>query len=145
MKKRVGELYDKPIVVGNPNEFTKNEIALSDLGGDSFDDGMEYYLVIDRDRLGNNYISFPDNIAVFSTAISNYFNMSKSRIFTKLPPNDICIAFSVSKYDSSDNEYDFDEERCTKNRFITAYNNLSLDDNTLFKRITAKEYYSLLD
>lgn len=33
MKKKVGELYDKPIVVGNPNEFTKNEIALSELGG----------------------------------------------------------------------------------------------------------------
>ena len=33
MKKKVGELYDKPIVIGNPNEFTKNEIALSELGG----------------------------------------------------------------------------------------------------------------
>lgn len=37
MKKKVGELYDKPIVIGNPNEFTKNEIALSDLGGGGFD------------------------------------------------------------------------------------------------------------
>lgn len=34
MKKKVGELYDKPIVIGNPNEFTKNEIALDELGGD---------------------------------------------------------------------------------------------------------------
>lgn len=31
MKKKVGELYDKPIVIGNPNEFTKQEISLSSL------------------------------------------------------------------------------------------------------------------
>lgn len=31
MKKKVGELYGKPIVVGDPNEFTKNEISLDSL------------------------------------------------------------------------------------------------------------------
>lgn len=31
MKQKVGELYDKPIVIGNPNEFTKDEIPLKDL------------------------------------------------------------------------------------------------------------------
>lgn len=30
-KKKVGELFDKPIVVGNPNEFEKHEIPLNDL------------------------------------------------------------------------------------------------------------------
>lgn len=34
MKTKVGELYNKPIVVGNPNEFNKNEVALSDLKGE---------------------------------------------------------------------------------------------------------------
>ena len=33
MKKKVGELYDKPIVIGNPNEFTKDEIDLKSLKG----------------------------------------------------------------------------------------------------------------
>lgn len=28
MKKKVGEIYNKPIVVGNPNEFTKDEILI---------------------------------------------------------------------------------------------------------------------
>ena len=32
-KRKIGELYDKPIVIGNPNEFTKNEISLNDLIG----------------------------------------------------------------------------------------------------------------
>lgn len=31
MKQKVGELYGKPIVVGNPNEFEKHEISLNDL------------------------------------------------------------------------------------------------------------------
>lgn len=31
MKQKVGELYGKPIVVGNPNEFEKQEISLKDL------------------------------------------------------------------------------------------------------------------
>lgn len=33
MKKKVGELYDKPIVVGNPNEVNKDEILLKNSGG----------------------------------------------------------------------------------------------------------------
>lgn len=31
MKQKVGELYGKPVVVGNPNEFEKYEIPLKDL------------------------------------------------------------------------------------------------------------------
>lgn len=31
MKQKVGELYGKPIVVGNLNEFEKHEIPLKDL------------------------------------------------------------------------------------------------------------------
>ena len=31
MKKKIGEIYNKPIVIGNPNEFNKNEVALREL------------------------------------------------------------------------------------------------------------------
>lgn len=31
MKQKVGELYGKPVVAGNPNEFEKHEIPLNDL------------------------------------------------------------------------------------------------------------------
>lgn len=31
MKKKVGELFNKPIVIGNPNEFEDYEIPLKDL------------------------------------------------------------------------------------------------------------------
>lgn len=30
-KIKVGELFDKPVVIGNPNEFEKHEISLKDL------------------------------------------------------------------------------------------------------------------
>lgn len=33
MKKKVGELYDRPIVIGNPNEVNKDEILLKNNGG----------------------------------------------------------------------------------------------------------------
>jgi hypothetical protein len=33
MKKKVGELYDKPIVIGNHNDITKDEILLKNNGG----------------------------------------------------------------------------------------------------------------
>ena len=36
MKKKVGELYDKPIVVGNPNEVNKDEILLKNDGGGDY-------------------------------------------------------------------------------------------------------------
>lgn len=31
MKKKVGELFGKPVVVGDKNVFTENEISLTDL------------------------------------------------------------------------------------------------------------------
>ena len=33
MKKRIGELNGKPIVIGNENEVTKNEVHYSIVGG----------------------------------------------------------------------------------------------------------------
>lgn len=51
MKKKVGELYDKPIVIGNPNEFTKNEIALSELGGSNGgSNNIKYYNLPDNTK-----------------------------------------------------------------------------------------------
>jgi hypothetical protein len=43
MKKKVGELYDKPIVIGNPNEFTKNEIPLKTLTNSEGGSQMLYF------------------------------------------------------------------------------------------------------
>lgn len=43
MKKKVGELYDKPVVIGNPNEFTKNEIDLKSL--DTLSSVFSFYLL----------------------------------------------------------------------------------------------------
>ena len=137
------QTIDRYIISKDEKKEILNKIK-NNSGGEEFDDGMEYYLIMDRSRLENNYMRFPDNISTFSTVISNYANTAKPRIFTKQEPLDVCIAFSVSKYDSNDYDYDFDENKSTKNRFIKSYNSLSLDDNTLFKRITAKEYYSLL-
>jgi hypothetical protein len=51
MKKKIGELYNKPIVIGNKNEVTKNEVHVDELsnvqsggGGVEIDPLTEYYL-----------------------------------------------------------------------------------------------------
>ena len=123
MKKKVGELYDKPIVVGNPNEFTKNEIALSELGGeDSFDYGLEYYLT--------NGIEFPD------AAVLHYIYKSqdqKCKLFITAPPQGvIAVAVPTKLYVAPD---------------MTAKDMLGTAPEILeaATQITAKEYYSLID
>jgi hypothetical protein len=35
MKKKIGELYNKPIVIGNKNEVTKNEVHIDELSSNS--------------------------------------------------------------------------------------------------------------
>ena len=37
MKKKIGEINNKPVVIGNSNEFTKNEIGFKDLVSNSKD------------------------------------------------------------------------------------------------------------
>lgn len=44
MKKKIGEIYNKPIVVGNKNEITKNEIHIDELsGGNASGEEMIYF------------------------------------------------------------------------------------------------------
>lgn len=47
MKKKIGEIYNKPIVTGDKNLVTKNEVHESNLGGSggSSSSDMEYYKV----------------------------------------------------------------------------------------------------
>lgn len=51
MKKKVGELYDKPIVIGNPNEFTKNELPLKTLTNSEGGSQMLYFDVTNLNSL----------------------------------------------------------------------------------------------
>lgn len=140
MKKKVGELYDKPIVIGNPNEFTKNEIALSDLGGDSFDDGMEYYLIVDEEI---KYYAF-QGFNIVNSAIGYDINNNIVCVIDpgQLPSGYIKIAVSLSTLIISDPR----ETNTVKDAFeqFCAQQNWSLSNPNHFKRITAKEYYSLL-
>lgn len=134
MKKKVGELYDKPIVIGNPNEFTKNEIPLNDLGGDSFDDGMVYF------KLENSLISGIDTDCCVSCIIENE---KGDRILTNDPPGREKIAIQTSNK-IIHNIY------LNKTMLETLIsqalaNDLDFENEPTIKQITAKEYYSLLD
>lgn len=140
MKKKVGELYDKPIVIGNPNEFTKNEIPLKDLGGDSFDDGMEYYLIVNENIKNSSFF----NYSLVTSVIGHDDN---NNIVCALDPGHlpsggrIALALStliLSNLRNAKTVKDEFEEYCTQQ-------NWSLSNPNHFKPITAKEYYSLLN
>ena len=144
MKTKIGELYNKPIVIGNPNEFTKNEIPLSELKGgsdDSFDDGVfSYYKVLNYKIEGDN-LPFTDlrdaPLKPYSVIIDGILNI--------YPPDGLIGAFcvlNVAPY------YDYISLQETSIKEQIETNLLSwgtsLEDSSRFKRITAKEYYSLL-
>lgn len=51
MKKKIGELYDKPIVIGNKNEVEKHEIHIDELNAGGGEDGAEsnrFYFLFNR-------------------------------------------------------------------------------------------------
>ena len=62
MKKKIGEIYNKPIVTGDKNLVTKNEIHESSLGGSSGSSDVEYWKVNDYDKLNLN-----DRIIIYTT------------------------------------------------------------------------------
>jgi hypothetical protein len=138
MKKKVGELYDKPIVIGNPNEFTKNEIALSDLEGDSFDDVMKYY-DLDHNKLQNTGVRMAalDNITSSTITDDGLLVAAKN-----------ATPYGIGKYIEVNTKIMVPYEET----YLTVYEFLnSLIEHTgkewqhFAKEITAKEYYSLLN
>lgn len=135
MKKKIGELYDKPIVIGNPNEFNKNEIALSDLGGDSIDDGMEYYEI---------------NAKFFENDDGNLNGMLNSFFITSIVDGKLKVG---AHYSTDEVAHMCGNAKIVLYGDVTGKNQLnsqleqygtSLDDTSTFKPITAKEYYSLI-
>jgi hypothetical protein len=136
MKQKVGELYGKPIVVGNPNEFEKYEIPLNDLSG-GFDDGMKYYLIVNQNALSGKFECSERNSLTVVTNLSGKNGIQRNTnvdIFST-------VAFQTSKAIKIDWRdgvlYDILLEELQTN-------NIDIKDESLFKEVTAKEYYSLL-
>lgn len=137
MKKKVGELYDKPIVIGNKNEVTKNEIHVDELGGggDSFDDGMRYFLIQKTDNSFSNFMDFigiVHSIGRESTHITTETPMSLDRVQAFATSN-------IIKPDMYRSCYEF------LNGALFVELDIDLSYTEYFKPITAKEYYSLIN
>lgn len=119
MKKKIGEIYNKPIVIGNPNEFNKNEVALNALDGKDLY-GLEYYLT--------NGIELPE-VAILH-CICRQPSDQKCKLYTSAPINlIIAIAVPTKLYVGPD--------ALAKDMIVEELKNA--------KQITAKEYYSLID
>ena len=136
MKKKVGELYDKPIVIGNPNEFTKNEIALDELGG-SFDDGMEYY-----ELLSPTFIDDDEEEYSIGNRINSFLLSVKTN--NKILYHDVYSSTSIPMVGDSfcTSSILLKNTKTLKQLLNDAIAPCNLNDASKFRRVTAKEYYS---
>jgi hypothetical protein len=145
MKKKIGEIYNKPIVIGNKNEITKNEVHIDNLGGSTSGEGggsastMEYIDVrnIDEDLkwslINSSYlvkISKEGYIYIYPALFAKY-DFDELYLYT----NAIAIDFSASVA--------FNNETMTIKEMISRDNGYPLDVFDSIPRITKEEFYSL--
>jgi hypothetical protein len=130
MKKKVGELYDKPIVIGNPNEFTKNEIALSELEGGSSDIlSLEYYIPIKQDT--------ETKILIDSFYDGGFFSITDNNLVKGIFPQ--CVGFAISPKIMQNKTYN------SKEWYINKCSSQGKNFYDYFKQITESEFLSLLN
>ena len=147
MKQKVGELYGKPIVVGNPNEFEKHEIPLNDLN-EGFDAGMEYYLVLNSEVTKALNTEFGSEIMYnnYGQTIASHGIKTVEDERTILARHAVLDEYSVAFATSSVYKFDSRDSGVQKEmlEYYLKQIESSLQDKSAFKQITAKEYYSLL-
>lgn len=84
MKKKIGEIYNIPVVIGNKNEVTKNEVHIDELFvvGDSSEDSLskvERAFILDFDKRQEwepvylELTSFPSSIVISDLAENNNY------------------------------------------------------------------------
>ena len=142
--------YRKSIVIGDKDEALKNEIHISELKRreESFDYGLDYYK-IDLNKLGN-YEKATEIIQILVYSEYNNDSLVVQPIFHAISSNKLYYnnfdpkngAFSVSNITIKDGSFDKTQKEYLNDLLSTC--NTSLEDE-LFIKITAKEYYSLLD
>ena len=129
MKKKIGEIYNKPIVVGNKNEVTKNEIHVGELqGGEKRN--FKYYRIAEEYR---GYVVYASEIKI------NGEIMQPCYVFvSEDDPTSVLIKAEEAKFDP-DVFVSYDvEEKTTVNELLTGFINAGL-----FTEITEEEFYTL--
>lgn len=149
MKKKIGEIYNKPIVVGNKNEVTKNEVHVDEItnvqtggGGSGGSDWHYYDYAVVENMLGN-----------LPTALGGYMLIAKENNLIKAPYQvmDIPQAFAVDFNAKVTVEVFIPEENRVETRLGTILealqeiekwqdSNNSLSD---IPEITEEEFYNL--
>ena len=143
MKTKIGELYNKPIVIGNPNEFTKNEIPLSELRGgneENFDDDIFSYYQVLNYKIESDNSPYTD---LRETQLKPYSCIQDGilNIYPDVILGAFCVLNVAPYYDYISLQETSIKEQIETNLLSWG---TSLEDSSRFKRITAKEYYSLL-
>lgn len=120
------------------------EIKNINKGEDSFDDGMEYYKIV-----RTNNIDWYKNDLNYSIFVHYITSINKCQTNCTYIKNTGCLAFATSSkivayQDDTQHPYLSSTTKDNLLEFLSVQN-YNLNDTTIFKRITAKEYYSLLN
>lgn len=150
MKKKIGEIYNKPIVTGDKNLVTKNEIHESTLkGGGTVDSGssdVEYWAInVEKVySLGGDGMFLLTTFSLFKYMYTEYGEIAKCifggwRFYddmnTKTDVIPCAVAFSKIKKNQM-------EANTLKDMFMSANLDISLFDS-VFTPITKEEFYDL--
>lgn len=139
MKKKIGEIYNKPIVIGNKNKVTDNEIHISELGGENNTQEttpkLEYYEILHFDYQG---VTAPEGIV--GTYLKVMSSIDKAgKLYISTPNIYICLVdakYSISGFDKDN----------MKTAFINDALKYGIDFNNPnhVRKMTEAEYYSLI-
>lgn len=124
--KQFNNIINKYIINKKEKKELFKEVKNINKGEDSFDDGMEYYLVLDSIHISGRY----------GTSVCSV--IMDGKIYNSVNEDQDIIAVSIS------NKMLMLDYGYTMKEILISYDN-DLTDSSKFKRITAKEYYSLLN
>lgn len=139
MKSKVGGLYHKPIVIGNKNEVTDNEIHISELGGENNTQEttpkVEYYEILHFDFQG---MTNPEQIEGVQLDVIS--SIDKEGMLHLVKPNIYICLIDADYYKNSISTSNM------KTTFINGALTYGIDFNNPnhVRKMTEAEYYSLI-
>lgn len=129
MKKKIGEIYNKPIVVGNKNEINKNEIHVDELqGGEKRN--IKYCRIAEEARA---YVVYASEVKV-----NGGIQQPCGVFMSEDDPASILIKVEEAKFDPDVFAIYNAEEKITVNEMLKGFINAGL-----FTEITEEEFYNL--
>lgn len=136
MKKKIGEIYHTPIIIGNKNLKTKNEIHVDELGGGSA--SYKYIDVSEENSTRKENLLMVSSLVRFSTDTNDAIATVGGILGSGLPFNSLLEKASAVVIDLNSRQTYRGEIKTQAE--IIALNNIDIYS---LKEITEEEFYTI--